>query len=107
MSAAGLQEVARTFGASQYSGILGIFPNQMLNDHGASGDGKSVVLWFITQAMHYLRKQILKNLKKDWQDKKDAYQKWVEEGKPPASAVPDPGQEPTWDKLCDAGSLIG
>ena len=32
-----------------YSGILGVFPNLLINQHGASGDGKSVALWYDTQ----------------------------------------------------------
>jgi hypothetical protein len=42
-----------------YSNILGVFPNTMFLVTGASGDGKSVGLWYDTQVMHAFRKKAL------------------------------------------------
>jgi hypothetical protein len=91
---------------THYSGILGVFPNLVINCHGASGDGKSVPLWFDTQVMHYLRKSILKKLNEEWHTRNTNYKAWCEDGKKDP-AVPEPGPKPTWEQLYDAGSLIG
>lgn len=40
-----------------YSPLLGVFPNLMLILTGASGDGKSVPLWFDTMVVTEMRKQ--------------------------------------------------
>jgi hypothetical protein len=92
---------------THYSGVLGIFPNLMLNDHGASGDGKSIALWFDTQVMHFLRKEILKIKKKEWKLATAAYEAWVAAGRKEEGKKEDPGPEPTWDKLYDSGSFVG
>ena len=44
-----LDSLALSSVKTHYSGILGVFPNIMVNMHGASGDGKSIPLWFDTQ----------------------------------------------------------
>ncbi|CAK0865173.1 unnamed protein product [Prorocentrum cordatum] len=90
-----------------YSGILGVFPNIMINAHGASGDGKSVALWFDTQVMHYWRKKNLEPRLEEWKDRKDAYDEWKANGRDPSEAVPEPGPEPAWEKLYDSGSMVG
>ena len=57
-----------------YSGILGMFPNLLIMDVGASGDGKSIGLWMDTQCMHYLRITILKARMTEWEKAKKKYE---------------------------------
>jgi hypothetical protein len=96
---------------THYSGILGIFPNVMINLHGASGDGKSIPLWMDTQILHYLRKKILKKLEEDWGRLRGKYNEWVAAGKPemPEGQSPPvlPGPKPEWEVLYDKGSIVG
>lgn len=87
-----------------YSGILGVFPNLLLIDVGASGDGKSIGLWMDTQVMHYLRKKILQARLSAWETAKAAFEAHdAAAGAPP----PHPGNKPTWEELYDAGSVGG
>ena len=88
-----------------YSGILGVFPNLLIIDYGASGDGKSPGLWLDTQVMHYLRKKILAVKVKAWQEAKDAYDNWDPKSK--EKRPPEPGNKPVWDELYDGGSTGG
>jgi len=37
----------------RYSGLLGRYPNLVLIQHGAPGDGKSVAVWLCTQILMY------------------------------------------------------
>ena len=58
------------------------------------------------QVLHFLRKTILKRLKKAWQKRSDTHNEWLEEGKV-GPAPPEPGPQPKWEVLYDSGSTVG
>ena len=89
-----------------YSGMLGVFPNIMVLQDGASGDGKSIGLWFDTQVNRYLRKKVLARRMVAWRKIKISHDEWKTKGE--EGCEPElPGKEPTMDELFDGGSTYG
>ena len=90
-----------------YSGILGSFPNIMIIQDGASGDGKSPPLWFDTQVCHYFRKKSLELVKAAWDVRVSAHETWAS-GDKSGPEPPKPGPEPkAKEEMYDGGSTGG
>lgn len=89
-----------------YSGLLGVFPNILVTATGASGDGKSVPLWFTTQVCHYFKKWKYQKAKAAWDDAKERHDRWKEDKQ--GVEPPHPGKEPKEEEeVYDGGSTHG
>ena len=89
-----------------YSGILHQFASQRVIATGASGDGKSIGVWFQTQCMHYFRKQLLKQRDEQIAAAEESHRAWEESGKEGSEPV-IPCDKSSLEELYDGGSILG
>jgi hypothetical protein len=97
---------------SKYGGILGKFPNLLMIQHGAPGEGKSVALWLVFQILYYfdslrtkLRLDAWKADMSTWRGKVKAWEQQAEalpEERPEQPPKPEPS-----DSVLNKGTFIG
>ena len=95
---------------SKYSGILGIFANLNVVVFGATGDGKSIGVWFMSQVVLQWQRLAREHEKKRWRKAKKEFEKWI--ALPSAQQATtdrpaDRGREPHINHLFRKGSLSG
>ena len=80
--------------STKYGGILGKFPNLLMIQHGAPGEGKSVALWMMFQILYYfdsLRTKIrLAKWRVDHSTWKTLHQEWKDSGEDPTKEPEEP-----------------
>ena len=65
---------------TRYGGILGKFPNLLMLQHGAPGEGKSVALWLVFHILYYFDDTRTKLKLKEWNTNKEQHRLAVQAG---------------------------
>ncbi|CAE7917987.1 unnamed protein product, partial [Symbiodinium necroappetens] len=90
---------------TRYGGILGKFPNLLMLQHGAPGEGKSVALWLVFQILYYFDDTRTKRKLKEWSTSKDQHRLAVLAGEQDEKDAPPKPEHA--DSVHNKGTFLG
>ena len=101
--------VATVLGAVQvrYGGILGMFSNLLMLQHGAPGDGKSIALWLVAQVLSHFDKVRDSVAKSQYRRDLQSYKQAMATGAESAEDAVEPEKPVAADTIFNKGTFLG
>ncbi|CAE7282086.1 unnamed protein product [Symbiodinium sp. CCMP2592] len=90
---------------TRYGGILGKFPNLLMLQHGAPGEGKSIALWLVFQILYYFDDTRTKLKLKEWNTSKEQHRLAVRAGEQEEKDAPAKPEHA--DSVHNKGTFLG